>query len=202
LTAKTSGDDKKAEDNKFSYLDLQPVANLKIAEHFTGDDNGEGKLPAGEQTFAGVKFKIGPKYIHLGGTMAPEMPAKVEGIKAGRTVTKLHVLHGTGWSTDDDAVIGGYVVTYEDGTSVTIPIRYGKEVLDWWYDDSSPEPSAAKVAWKGEYKKAQAANKKVRLYLLKWENPKSDKKVKTIDFTNKKDSVCAPFCVAITAEGK
>jgi hypothetical protein len=119
---------------------------------------GEGTLSAGEQTLQGVKFKIGAKYIHLGSTMMPEMPAKAEGIKVGRAVTKLHLLHGTGWSTEDDAVVGEYVVTYEDGTSVTVPIRYGKDVVDWWYDDSSPEPSAAKVAWKGEYKKAQAAN--------------------------------------------
>jgi hypothetical protein len=37
---------------------------------------------------------------------------------------------------------------------------------------------------------------------MNWENPKPDKQVKTIDFANKKDSSCAPFCVAITAEGK
>jgi enterochelin esterase family protein len=199
-TARTGGEDKKADDGKLTSLDLQPVANAKIEEHFTGDDKGEGKLPTGQRTLGGVKFTIGPRYIHLGSTMMPEMPAKAKGIKVGRTVTRLHVLHGTGWSTDDDAVIGGYVVTFEDGSSVTIPIRYGKDVVDWWYDDSSPEPSAAKVAWKGEYKKAQDANKRVRLYLMKWDNPTPAKKVKTIDFTNKKDSPCAPFCVAITAE--
>jgi hypothetical protein len=41
-----------------------------------------------------------------------------------------------------------FTVTWEDDTSVTIPIVYGKDVMDWWYDDASSEPSRGKVAWK------------------------------------------------------
>ena len=145
---------KKAQGSEFKYLDLQPRANYKIEEHFAGNGKGEGKLSPANY-LEGVKFRIVAKYIHLGSTMLPEMPAKVEGIKVDHNVARLDLLHGTGWSAENDTVIGEYVVKWEDGTTATIPIRYGKEVLDWWYDDNSPEPTAAKVAWKGEYQKAK-----------------------------------------------
>jgi beta-galactosidase len=140
--------------------------------------------------------------MQLGSTQQPNGPAKIEGIKVGQLFTKLHLLHATGWSTDEDTIIGEYVVTWDDDTSVTIPIRYGKDILDWWYDDLSPEPKEAKIAWKGANKQAAAQGKKIRLYLATWENPKPEKKVKTIDFTTAKETPCAPFCVAITAETK
>jgi hypothetical protein len=200
--ARAGGDDKKNVDSKFYCLDLQPKGNARVLDMFSGDDNGEGKLTPGERTLEGVKFKIGAKYLQLGSTNQPNGPAKLEDIKVDRVLTKLHLLQATGWSTADDTIIGEYVVTWEDDTTVTIPIRYGKDLLDWWFDESSPEPSEAKVAWQGANRQAQAMGKKVRLYLASWENPKPDKKVKTIDFTTSKETPCGPFCVAITAEGK
>ena len=201
LAGKGAGEKKGAEP-KFFLLDLQPKANSRIDQQFSGDEQGAGKLEPGEQTLEGVKFKIGKKYIQLGSTQQPGGPAKVEGIKVGQKAVKLHLLHATGWSTDDDTIIGEYVVTWEDDTSVTIPLRYGKDILDWWYDDSSAEPKEAKVAWKGANRQAGSSGKKIRLYLASWENPKPEKKVKTIDFTTMKETPCAPFCVAITAEVK
>jgi hypothetical protein len=202
VLALARGDDQKSAETKFHYLDLQPKGNSMIDQQFSGDDNGEGKLSPGEQTLEGVKFKIGAKYIQLRSTNLPNHPAKVEGIKVGRAAAKLHLLHATGWSTADDTIIGEYVVTWEDDSSVTIPIRYGKDLLDWWYDDSCPEPSEAKIAWKGANLRAQTFGKKARLYLTSWDSPKPDKKVKTIDFITTKETPCSPFCVAITVEGK
>jgi hypothetical protein len=138
----------------------------------------------------------------LGSTQQPNGLAKIEGIKVARAFTKLHLLHATAWSTADDTIIGEYVVTWDDDTSVTIPIRYGTDLLDWWYDDNSPEPKEAKVAWKGASKQSISVGKRLRLYLATWENPKPQRKVKTIDFTTNKDTPCAPFCVALTAETK
>lgn len=193
-------DDQKGGETKFTCLDLQPKANVRVHGLFAGDDNGQGKLALGEQTLEGVKFKIGENFIQLAGTQQPQLPAEVKGIKVGQKLAKLHLLHSTGWFTDDGTIIGEYVVTWEDDTTVTIPMRYGKDLLDWWFDDSSPEPSEAKVAWKGENAKAQAAGKKIRLYLATWENPKPDLKVKSIDLSSTKETACEPMCLAITAE--
>jgi hypothetical protein len=200
--AVTWADEKKADDAKFTCLDLQTMGNSRTEQQFSGDENGEGKLAQGQQAFEGVKFKIGPKYIQLGSTQQPQGAAKVTGIKVSQNLIKLHILHATGWSTDEDTIIGEYIINWEDDTSVSIPIRYGKDLLDWWYDDSSSEPAEAKVAWKGANRESAGKGKKIRLYLVSWENPKPDKKVKTIDFVTTKETACAPFCVAITAEAK
>jgi hypothetical protein len=200
--ALAQADEPTVKPEKLHCLDLQDKANTPLAGQFTGDSNGEGKLTPGEHTLEGVKFKVGAKYLQLGGTMQPNGAATIEGLKVGRAVAKLHFLHATGWSADEGAIIGEYVVTWDDDTSVTIPIRYGKELLDWWYDDASPEPTEAKVAWKGVTKQSEASGKKVRLYLATWESPKPDRKIKAIDFTTGKQTPCSPFCVAITAEDK
>jgi hypothetical protein len=54
------------ETRKFSYVDLQPKANQKLADNFAGDeDNNLAGLPTGEQTFEEVKFKIGDGLLQL-----------------------------------------------------------------------------------------------------------------------------------------
>ena len=157
-------------------------------------------LPAGEQTLEGVKFKIGEGMIQLGSQTITDKPDKVEGIKVDKKFAKLHILHATGYATDDDTVIGEYTVNWEDGTSVTIPIVFGKDVRDWWYYEDTPEPSRSKVAWKGDNDYAKSLNAKIRLYLTTWENPKPDKKITSIDYSTTKETICAPFCVAMSAE--
>ncbi|HMC66227.1 MAG TPA: hypothetical protein VKI65_14920 [Gemmataceae bacterium] len=196
---------KKEPAGKFEYIDIQAKANSKLKDDFHGTQfpgNNLGSLPTGEQTFADVKFKIGEKFLQLGSTNLQDMPDKLEGIEVNKKAAKLHFLHATGWFADDETVIGEYVVNWDDGTSVTIPIAYGKDVRDWWYGDDDPEPTQGKVAWKGENEGATSNMKKIRLYLTTWENAKPDKKIKSIDFTTSKETGCAPFCVAITAEEK
>jgi hypothetical protein len=188
-------------DKKWIFIDLQPRANHKLADDFRPASPGNTlkELKSGEQTLAEVRFKIGEKYLQLGSTMLPDGPEKIEGITVDRKVTKLHLLHACGWDTDEDTIIGEYIITFADDTSTTIPIRYGKDLLNWWSDESV-EPGEAKVAWKGENEASMRVNKKIRLYRSTWENPKPELKVKTIDFTATKQTPAAPFCVAITAE--
>jgi hypothetical protein len=92
-------------------------------------------------------------------------------------------------------------VNWDDDTSVTIPIVYGKDVVDWWAAEEI-EPSRAKAAWKGENDASQGLGRKIRLFLTTWDNPKPDKKVKTLDYSTTKETICAPFCVAMTVEEK
>jgi hypothetical protein len=207
-------DDKKAADKdagkketnkKFSYIDIQPKTNHKLKDDFHSTNfpgNNLASLPSGEQTFEGVKFKIGEGLMQLGSKTIEDRPDKIEGIKVDKSCAKIHILHATGYSTDEDAVIGEYVFTFEDDTSVTMPIVYGKDVLDWWCYEGNPDPTRGKVAWKGENEGAKTLNATIRLYMATWENPKPDKKIKSIDFTTTKETPCAPFCVAMTVEEK
>jgi hypothetical protein len=201
LTFALSADEKKADkqkvpDGKFTCIDIQRKANSITKNQF------QDSLAQKEQTLEGIKFKVGARFLQLGGTNLPNLPEKIEGIKVDRKLVKLHILHATGWSADDDTIIAEYVVTWDDDTSVTIPVVYGKDVMDWWYAEDTPDPTRGKVAWMGENDAAKAQGKKIRLYLTTWENPKPDKKVKTIGFSTSKETPCAPFCVALTAEEK
>jgi RNA polymerase sigma factor (sigma-70 family) len=192
---------KKIESRQFVCLDFQTQGNELTEWAFPGDENGEGKLPLGEQTLEGVKFNIGKKHLQLEGTNLPNRPTSFPGIKVDQKLVRLHFLHGTGYSTDDGTIIGQYVVTWDDGTTATIPIRFGKDLHEYSFDGGTPEASEAKTAWKGEHKLHRVRGKHIRLFLLTWVNPKPDKKLKAIDFSST-NSPCQPFCVAITAETK
>src|SRR5262249_44731756 len=86
------------------FLDLKPHANHKLRDNFHSDmypGNNLASLPTGKQTFAGVKFQVGDGVVQLGSSLVTGKPAKVEGIKVGRHLAKLHFLHATGYSAAD-----------------------------------------------------------------------------------------------------
>jgi hypothetical protein len=202
--------------DKFIRLDLKDKCNHKLAEKFGGRREGNDlPLEIGDQKLEGVKFKIGEGVIQLGSLLATDDPEKVEGIKVDETFAKLHVLHATAWGrgpnapgtdqcfVEDGTDIGEYQVHFADGSMETIPIVYGKDVRDWWYDEKDKGVTRGKVAWKGENAATKNLQAGIRLYMTTWENPRPDKKVASIDYVGRKnDTAAAPFCLAITLERK
>ena len=188
------------------YIDLAPHVNVKLTDNFHSiqfSENNLGNLPTGKQTFAGVKFNVGKGLIQLKSAKMPEMPAKVEGIKVGRFPLKVHFLHACAYQATEEALIGKYVVHYEDKTTADIEIVYGKDVVDWWVKAGQQAPTRGKVAWEGENVAAKGQEAKIKLYLTTWENPNPKKKVVSIDYlATAPEGEPAPFCVAITAEEK
>jgi hypothetical protein len=183
-------------------LDLQPQANHKLSENLHSDNipnNNLAGLKAGKQTLEGIPFEIGEKLIQLGCKSIADKPEKVEGIKVDRAVSKLHFLHATGYRTEEDTVIGKYIVHYADNTKEEIEIVYGKDVRDWWNYPCAPGAGRGKVAWKGENEASKGFNATLQLFLMTWENPQPRKKVTGIDFLSTLTEA-APFCVAITAD--
>jgi hypothetical protein len=127
----------------------------------------------------------------------------VEGIKVGRKLAKLNILHATGYSVDADTPIAKYVVNYDDKSTAEIEVVYGKDVVDWWSYPSQAAPTRSKVAWEGENDAAKGFEAKIKLYLTTWENPHPKKTVVSIDYVaTAPDKEAAPFCVAMTAEDK
>jgi hypothetical protein len=195
-----------------AYLDLQPLATHKLAEDSASGlaGNNLADMPKGEREFGGVKFQVADGYLQLGSPMfKQERPEKVEGIKVGRAFARLNILHATGYGTApegaaryiaDGTVIAEYRVHYDGGDTATIEVVYGKDVRDFWFDKDSKDVTRGKVAWEGDSDAAKRANKRVRLYLTSWDNPKPGKKVIGIDYLRSKDTPAAPFCVALTVE--
>lgn len=192
------------------FIDLQGKANQPLADDVGGriPNNTLASVPTGEQTFAGVKFRVGQKCIQLGSPLlTKEKPPKVEGIPIGRKAEKLHFLHSTMFGRSEPIIENGetiaeYQVHYDDGTAVTIPVKYGEDVRDWWHAKDAPAAAGdkVKVAWEGENEASKTGNNGIRLYLTTWKNPNPGKKVVSIDFTRTDGTPASPFCVAITAE--
>lgn len=203
-------------DKGFFPIDIQKHGNKELASNFAGGDetNFLKDFPTGEKKFGDVPFIVGKKLILLGSKAQPAEPAKIEGISIGRSAHRLHFLHANGYGggpnregaalyVKDGTPIGMYVVRYDDKSSVEIPLVYGEHSRDWFYIEEEKEPSKAKVVWTGENAFATSVGAKVRVYLMTWDNPHSDKKIASLDFLSRKDeTTAAPFCIAITTEKK
>jgi hypothetical protein len=200
---------------KLRTIDLQSKANQKLAADSEGlKGNNLKELRVGAQTMGDVLFSVGEGFLQLGSMQMDEMPEKIEGIAVDGAFVKLHLLQGTCYGggpnqegskyfVKDDTLIGEYRVNYEDKTSATIPIVYGKDVRDWFFVDGEKGVSRGQVSWKGDNEYAKEVGARIRLYQTSWDNPHPGKMVVSIDFISKKDdTVCAPFCVAITLEKK
>jgi hypothetical protein len=60
------------------------------------------------------------------------------------------------------------------------------------------DPSLGKLAWAGK-NAAAGEDDQIRIFSSEWKNPHPDKKVMSIDFETK-NTVCAPFLIALTLE--
>jgi hypothetical protein len=185
-------------------LDLQGHANQKLDQTFHGaadQGNHLGQLPAGKQEMDGVIFEIGGSLIQLGSTYLKDKPDAVTGIPVNRAFERLHILQASGCSgSEENTVIGLYVIHYDDKTRESFEIVFGQDVYDWWYSEEERELTRSKVAWRGDNDSARASNKKIRLYHTTWRNPHPNKKVVGIDILASEGSTSAPFCVAMTVE--
>jgi hypothetical protein len=195
------------EGSSYQYVDLGPKGNQALAQDIGVEGNSLKEVPQGKHDFAGTKFKVGEKMVHVRAESKPELPEKVEGIKVGARFDKLHILQSTEFGempvkVEDGTAIGAYVVHYADKTEETIPIVYGEDVRDWW--DSmmyGNKLKRAKVAWRGKNSISAENGCEIRLFSEAWTNPHPDKMVATIDVVSKK-TACAPFLVALTLETK
>lgn len=182
-------------------LDLDSVGNVAITDY-------EG-VPAGEHELGGVVFRIGDSALRVGGRSFPDFARGVTGIPVGRSFRVarfLHATNGGGYQQPghpkhefDGVHVGDYVIRYADGTSETIPLRYGHELRDWWNWDKSQATTNADVVWTGENPDAAKYDVKVRLYATSWLNPHPAKQVATIDLVSA-NAKAAPFCVAISVD--
>ena len=178
------------------FLDLEPYANRRMDRKiYYVVDNDMRELPPGEYGFNGIPFRIGKRFISLGGERWPERPLRKQGIAVDTTLAKLHFLHNAFYETDNAVRIGEYRVHYEDDSTELIPLVYGHNVSSWDYVQLGSGP----VAWVGTNPLSRRQTRWVFLRRLTWTNPHPEKHVSSIDFISAgKKSV--PFCVAISVE--
>lgn len=188
-------------DERFQAIDLQPSANASQTQS-TG-------IAPGMHEFAGIEFQVGTQLLQLGSTVFKKYPSEIRDIRVNGTVKNLHFLQATqggayqqpGHSKheQDGTLVGRYEVHYQNGTTETIPLVYGKHLRGWWNWDHGQPTADAKMAWTGENAQAKRYNLVIRLYLFSWVNPYPDQAIESIDFVSA-GAKAAPFCVAMTVE--
>ena len=182
-------------------------------------------LPRGEQTLAGVSFRIGEYPIQLGNEYQQQAPDKAVGIPIQQNVARIYVLHGTGYADPylgnrrsdtiekyvprpfrsmpfdgvaDGTVIAYYRVRYADGGDQWIAVTEGDDVRDWcsW---ESPSPSRGIIAWRTRNELTRVHGHPICVFAGAWQNPHPERKVATIEYISA-GTRAVPFCAAITVE--
>ena len=182
-------------------IDLTAYYNAALTNSWQGfEGNHLAGLPAGLQEFGGVRFDV-RGVIQLHGTeILIEFPDRVDGIKVHQKCRRIHFLHAASFPYRSKTTNGLYTFHYVDSRVEVMPVVYGKQTSDWWFNPDKPAgPTNATVAWVGGNQAAKAYGRSIRLYLATWENPRPDIEVATISFVVG-PTIDGPFLVAITVE--
>ncbi len=146
-------------------LDLSGVANSalvsgKFINKASGTDNDKAGFDLSkfdEKLFSvqGINFKIADTQINNGKSLCVTSASNLEGTVesfavelgsefgiAAKAINLLHAATSSGYS---DSSLGEILVEYNDGTSQSIPVEYGRDCADWKLGNESVEN--ASVAW-------------------------------------------------------
>ena len=196
----------RSEEAPETSVDLSPFFNGSLTETWhqggiTGNDLAA--LPRGLSTIGGVAYDLRGVIQLTGGgaekALSVTFPAEVQGIKVNQSAAQIHFLHGCGWNDGEGSPIGTYIIRYQDGTTVEIPIEYGIHMRDWWTPTSQAEVPSGDIAWIGSNSAAASQDKTIQLYHLAWKNPNPEKTIAAIDFNSARGE-SAPFLLAITID--
>jgi len=157
------------------------------------------------------------------GKESVELPISVTGIPVGEAPTSLIFLHASArkarnrdsyrmiWDQQDTAdLLGWYEVVYEDGFVVTVPIRYGVNILEWNWDQRE---SAKDLCYGADaVAVGDRERDRVTFFAYEWVNPRLGKVIEEIrlkgtkgfrggsdDFDNSQGEVIASNAVILAA---
>lgn len=136
-------------------VDPTPEGDGKGGWTDQGPDNSLSGFPTGKAEFAGIPFEIpatGPAALMFSGkTLAaklPSLPAEVTiKIPNGVRTHNLYLLLTAVWGGSADEKAAAVEVTYQNGQTETLELRYGKHLGGWWAPKATDK---AIVAWTGK----------------------------------------------------
>jgi hypothetical protein len=184
------------------HLDLTSHYNaaLTMAWHPASPGNDLTDLPRGLQDLDAHTYDVRGVIQLKGNRLRFPFPEQITGIEVGRSCRRIHFLHATAFEELTGTRIGHYLIRYVDGLEREVPILYGRDVEDWWYDLKPGQPATAcTVAWRGSNEPTRAQGMGIRLYHSEWENPREKVEIASIDFVSAMTD-SGPFLVAITVE--
>jgi hypothetical protein len=168
--------------------------------HGDVDENNLAEIPTGVGRFDSVDFDV--RGILQAPPAGPEAPlGALTNIIVQHTCRRLHFLHAAINAGDlaNGTQVGRYIVHFEQGPDLEIPLRVGIELADWWHTPGASAPLAPE-AWKGTNGKTlKNEGCHIRLFHLAWDNPRLGSAVRTIDLATTHGKA-RPFLVGLTLE--
>ena len=174
-----------------AFISLRDAANMGFTDPVERDGKGGwtdqgptndlSPFPVGRRLFGMVPFNV-IKPEENGGRSCvmqsanPQLKFKPESkpIAVGAKLKRLLFLHSGAWISETSPnEVGEYVVTYESGESVKIPIIAPDTIGDWW--SPAPKRSRCECVWTGMNKRGIVA-----AFLFEWKNPHPEKKIRDI----------------------
>lgn len=163
-------------------------------------------VPEGKQGFGGVPFEL-TGLLGVAGTEKfdsdRDFPTRASGIRVGRRVAALHLLHGAGFVVPDGTAIARLILHYANGQSRELPIRYGEHVRHWWREPDEASEALAdaqtRVAWTGTSPETDPRGVTLRLFHTRLTNPLPDQVLESIDLVSTLTR-CSEVLVGLTTE--
>ena len=87
----------------------------------------------------------------------------------------LFFLHATAYAAEDGALVGTYTLHYADGTSLEIPLRYGREIRALDDETAAATVSTDPVHW-------GKISSPLSLRLFRWKNPRPTVEIVRLEF--------------------
>ena len=192
-----------AKGRKGFTLDISPACNVSLADNDLhtgwlglGPKNDLSAVPTGETRLRGDLFKLAandaaPSAIRLASSLDSDRAyPKIAEIGVDHKAKSLLFLHTCAWTDAAKRKVGAYKINYTDGTSETIDLLYGVNIVSW-IDQRSV--GGAEKAWGGRTKDDQ----RVALWRFQWDNPQPSKAIKSIEFSSNQTEA-GPVLVAVS----
>lgn len=180
------------DNNVVSAVDINAYRNIESDESICG--KMLTKLWSGVVRYGTKQFQLPDAnnekcaiVIGSEGDKKTSLPAEIRGIKIGKDVSSIIFLHACAlaarneytyryvYNYEDTAdLLGWYEVVYEDGFVVTVPIRYGVNILEWNADRCLYGADAVNCA-------RDDSKDKVNFYAFEWLNPRLGKQISEIN---------------------
>jgi beta-lactamase regulating signal transducer with metallopeptidase domain len=182
------------ENVKYNPIDLKSYyqrSTKNILTSAAGNNSASSTLsaiPWGNQILDGVPFNLGGIIEVTGLGPARDqrfLPSQTGLIHIGSKAETLHLVHGTSYSAPDGTPIAEVVLHYADNSRISIPLRYGVHVRNWWdqnRESKTVSDPASSIWWKGNHPVTEGMGFSLRLFHSRLQNPFPDKVIDSIEF--------------------
>jgi len=214
---KLPGDD----GGQVSPLDISSHFNSSLSEGIDSLNSSDiltGEIKKGNRIFTlNSPTNKGEKAIVA--TAVKEKTKTLDGIKINKDVSSILFLHASAksasnqkaynriYGVDDSAeLLGWYEVVYEDGFVITIPIRYGVNILDWKWKQrimNRKDQNSNYVYGANEFECSKDHSNSITFFSFEWQNTRFGKKImevrlKPVNYKKGKENAIILLAVSVT----